>query len=334
MCSAPPTANGGGRPRTLAPYLPATRCSSSRQRRRLRVLRRGAGMIGRLTITAGHQCRHRPGPVRRRRGRPADRRGSGTRQCREVNALVGSRPGAPLIELVAADFAATTSINLLVAITGAPADVTVSGVPMPQSEPSGGLRAPSWRSRRSGSACGSIWRCTECWTPPCCSAVARPTMCWASPAAAARRDDHGRAGRCGSKTLRRRCRRSGARCGRCRSPSTGGFRSPTARPGPVRRQRRSLAPGHLQDRNEEQPHRAAAVGHRRRAAAETRTDGRGALPRGADRRRGGAAGDELLVLHRGRGVTAGYRCSPWSPGRAVPGGRPGPATPSSSSGCR
>ena len=55
--------------------------------------------------------------------------------ARAANALVGSRQSAPLLELVAADFAATTSANLLVAITGAPADVTVNGVPMPQWEP-------------------------------------------------------------------------------------------------------------------------------------------------------------------------------------------------------
>lgn len=52
-----------------------------------------------------------------------------------ANALVAAEPRAPLIEIVAADFAAVTSANLLVALTGAPADVAVAGVPMPQWEP-------------------------------------------------------------------------------------------------------------------------------------------------------------------------------------------------------
>lgn len=55
--------------------------------------------------------------------------------AKAANALVGSGPDAPLVEMVAADFAAHTSANLLVAITGAPADVRVDGVPMPQWEP-------------------------------------------------------------------------------------------------------------------------------------------------------------------------------------------------------
>ena len=93
-------------------------------------------MIGRLTITrpgisaVTDLGRFAGGAVGQLTGGALDQY-----SARAANALVGSRPGAPLIELVAADFAATTSINLLVAITGAPADVTVSGVPMPQSEP-------------------------------------------------------------------------------------------------------------------------------------------------------------------------------------------------------
>lgn len=55
--------------------------------------------------------------------------------ARVANALVGADQGAPLVELVAADFAARTSANLLIAVTGAPADVTVNGIPMPQWEP-------------------------------------------------------------------------------------------------------------------------------------------------------------------------------------------------------
>lgn len=52
-----------------------------------------------------------------------------------ANALVAAPPRAPLIEIVAADFAAVTSANLLIALTGAPADVAVDGVPMRQWEP-------------------------------------------------------------------------------------------------------------------------------------------------------------------------------------------------------
>ncbi len=55
--------------------------------------------------------------------------------ARVANALVASDPRAPLIEIVAADFAAVTSVNLLVAVTGAPADVAVDGVPLTQWEP-------------------------------------------------------------------------------------------------------------------------------------------------------------------------------------------------------
>ncbi|MFT4296873.1 MAG: biotin-dependent carboxyltransferase family protein [Micropruina sp.] len=55
--------------------------------------------------------------------------------ARAGNALVAAPAEAPLIEIVAADFAATTSANLLVALTGAPADVAVNGVPMRQWEP-------------------------------------------------------------------------------------------------------------------------------------------------------------------------------------------------------
>ena len=45
-----------------------------------------------------------------------------------ANALVGSARTAPLLELVAMDFSAVVSTDLLVAVTGAPADVQVGGV--------------------------------------------------------------------------------------------------------------------------------------------------------------------------------------------------------------
>jgi allophanate hydrolase subunit 2 len=55
--------------------------------------------------------------------------------ARMANTLVASDPEAPLFELVAHDFAATAEADLLVAITGADADVTVDGRPQPQWEP-------------------------------------------------------------------------------------------------------------------------------------------------------------------------------------------------------
>jgi 5-oxoprolinase (ATP-hydrolysing) subunit C len=55
--------------------------------------------------------------------------------ARMANALVASGPDAALIELVAQDFAATADADLLVAVTGADADVTIDGCPHPQWEP-------------------------------------------------------------------------------------------------------------------------------------------------------------------------------------------------------
>lgn len=55
--------------------------------------------------------------------------------ARMANALVASDPDAALFELVAQDFAATTDTDLLVAVTGADADVTVDGRPQPRWEP-------------------------------------------------------------------------------------------------------------------------------------------------------------------------------------------------------
>jgi len=55
--------------------------------------------------------------------------------ARMANALVASDADAALFELVALDFAATADADLLVAVTGADADVTVDGRPQPQWEP-------------------------------------------------------------------------------------------------------------------------------------------------------------------------------------------------------
>jgi allophanate hydrolase subunit 2 len=55
--------------------------------------------------------------------------------ARMANSLVASDVDAALFELVALDFAAGTDTDLLVAVTGADADVTVDGRPQPQWEP-------------------------------------------------------------------------------------------------------------------------------------------------------------------------------------------------------
>jgi biotin-dependent carboxylase-like uncharacterized protein len=55
--------------------------------------------------------------------------------ARVANVLTGNDEGAPLVEITALDFEATPSADVLVAVTGAPADVTVGGVPRTQWEP-------------------------------------------------------------------------------------------------------------------------------------------------------------------------------------------------------
>lgn len=55
--------------------------------------------------------------------------------ARMANVLCGNADSAPLVEITMLDFACEPSADLLVAVTGAPADVTVDGVPHPQWEP-------------------------------------------------------------------------------------------------------------------------------------------------------------------------------------------------------
>ncbi|MFI0816794.1 biotin-dependent carboxyltransferase family protein [Streptomyces sp. NPDC021098] len=55
--------------------------------------------------------------------------------ARVANVLAGNDEGAPLVEVTALDFACTPSTDILIAVTGAPADVTVGGVARPQWEP-------------------------------------------------------------------------------------------------------------------------------------------------------------------------------------------------------
>ncbi len=55
--------------------------------------------------------------------------------ARVANVLCGNAEGAPLLEITALDFSCTPSTDVLVAVTGAPADLTVDGVVRPQWEP-------------------------------------------------------------------------------------------------------------------------------------------------------------------------------------------------------
>jgi hypothetical protein len=55
--------------------------------------------------------------------------------ARVANVLCGNDEGAPLLEITALDFSCTPSTDVLVAVTGAPADLTVDGVVRPQWEP-------------------------------------------------------------------------------------------------------------------------------------------------------------------------------------------------------
>jgi biotin-dependent carboxylase-like uncharacterized protein len=52
-----------------------------------------------------------------------------------ANVLVGSPRGAALIEITLLDFAATVSRDTVVALTGAPAEVAIDGQPVPQWQP-------------------------------------------------------------------------------------------------------------------------------------------------------------------------------------------------------
>ena len=52
-----------------------------------------------------------------------------------ANVLVGSARGAALIEITLLDFAATVSRDTVIALTGAPADVAIDGHPVPQWQP-------------------------------------------------------------------------------------------------------------------------------------------------------------------------------------------------------
>lgn len=55
--------------------------------------------------------------------------------ARVANVLCGNDESAPLLEITALDFSCTPSTDVLVAVTGAPSDLTVDGVVRPQWEP-------------------------------------------------------------------------------------------------------------------------------------------------------------------------------------------------------
>ncbi|MDQ0757890.1 5-oxoprolinase subunit C family protein [Streptomyces canus] len=55
--------------------------------------------------------------------------------ARVANVLCGNEDRAPLLEITALDFACVPSTDILIAVTGAPAELTVGGVVRPQWEP-------------------------------------------------------------------------------------------------------------------------------------------------------------------------------------------------------
>jgi 5-oxoprolinase (ATP-hydrolysing) subunit C len=55
--------------------------------------------------------------------------------ARVANILAGNNETAPLLELTALDLSCTPSVDVLVAVTGAPAEFTVGGLPQPRWEP-------------------------------------------------------------------------------------------------------------------------------------------------------------------------------------------------------
>ncbi|MEV0402192.1 hypothetical protein [Actinoallomurus sp. NPDC050550] len=55
--------------------------------------------------------------------------------ARVANVLAGNDEGAPLLEITAFDFGCTPSADVLIAVTGAHTDLTVGGVPRPRWEP-------------------------------------------------------------------------------------------------------------------------------------------------------------------------------------------------------
>ncbi|KOU70057.1 allophanate hydrolase [Streptomyces sp. MMG1533] len=71
---------------------------------------------------------------RSRYGLPANG-ASDQHSARVANVLCGNDERAPLLEITALDFACVPSGDILIAVTGAPADVTVEGVVRPQWEP-------------------------------------------------------------------------------------------------------------------------------------------------------------------------------------------------------
>ncbi|MFE2211102.1 biotin-dependent carboxyltransferase family protein [Streptomyces canus] len=93
-------------------------------------------MADTLTIrTPGHTTVQDLGRVgRSRHGLPANG-ALDQHSARVANILCGNDEGAPVLELTALDFACTPSGDILVAVTGAPADLTVDTAARPQWEP-------------------------------------------------------------------------------------------------------------------------------------------------------------------------------------------------------
>ena len=210
--------------------------------------------------------------------------------ARMANTLVASDPDAALLELVALDFAATTDADLLVAVTGADADVTVDGHPQPQWEPvvwRAGTRL-AVRRIRSGLRVYLAVHGTVHTRRLLGSCAPDTVLGFGAPLGAD-----------AVLTVAVDCPpvvqpwfdipffRLGARP----HPYSGRVeRRPDRRPGRrrVRPDRGAAHRRRLRRRRPQQPHRAAPAPRRPRAAARPRGRDRGAVPRRADRRGRGA----------------------------------------------
>ena len=221
--------------------------------------------------------------------------------ARMANTLVASDPDAALLELVALDFAATTDADLLVAVTGADADVTVDGHPQPQWEPvvwRAGTRL-AVRRIRSGLRVYLAVHGTLHTRRLLGSCAPDTVLGFGAPLGAG-----------AVLTVAVDCPpvvqpwfdipffRLGARPHRLLRPLE---RRPDRRPGRrrVRRDRGAAHRRRLRRRRPQQPHRAAPRPRRPRAAARPRGRDRGAVPGVPVGAVEVPDGDELLVLHRG-----------------------------------
>ena len=225
--------------------------------------------------------------------------------ARAANILAGNEDNDPLMEITALDFRMRTDTDILIAVTGAPVTLTVGGRTCPQWEPvsvragetlavrgmTGGLRAylaihGSVEAPVLLGSCapdtvvgfglqlaeGTNWKSAGAWPRS------------ASPTSTFRSSGWGlTAPRSGPSSL-------------WTSP-TGRTSKSSANPAGL------LFTSRIRRQRPQQPHRPAP---RRGTSGTAVLKRRSALPRRSGGRRRGPSREELLVLHRGRGVTAGY----------------------------